>query len=54
MLQGLADHIKEFTDSTAVYIGKCVAPKKEVGDGDLDDAHLDEHADKIIHFQHAT
>lgn len=49
-LQRLADHIKEFTGSTACYIGKLVAPKKEVGDGDFDDAHLDEGADKIIHF----
>lgn len=53
-LQRLADHTKEFTGATACYIGKLVAPKLPVGDGDFDDAHVDAGADKIIHFQHAT
>jgi len=54
MLQGLADHLKEFTDSTAVYIGKLLSPKRPVGDGDFEDAHIDEAAEKIINFLHAT
>jgi hypothetical protein len=46
--------LKEFTDSTAVYIGKHVYPLKHVKDEDNDTAHLNETADKIIKFAYAT
>lgn len=39
MLQSLATYLKEFTNSTAVYIGKLETPKKQVEDADDDKAH---------------
>lgn len=53
-LQDLADFLKEFTDSTAVYIGKLVSPKRPIKDDDDDRAHIDEEAAKIIHYMNAT
>lgn len=53
-LQELADFLKDFTKSTAVYIGKLVLPKKKIQDNDDDRAHIDEEASKIIHFMNAT
>lgn len=53
-LQDLADFLKEFTHSTSVYIGKLVAPKKSISDEDDDRAHMDEEAQKIIHFLNAS
>jgi hypothetical protein len=41
-LQDLADFLKEFTNSTAVYIGKLVSPKKPISDDDDDEAHIDD------------
>ena len=46
--------MKEHTNASAVYIGKLVAPKKGIVDGDDDQAHIDESSDKIIHFLHAN
>jgi hypothetical protein len=40
MLQSLATYLKEFSNSTAVYIGKLETPKNEVQDADDDTAHL--------------
>ena len=53
-LQDLADFLKEFTGATAIYIGKLVSPKKEIGEEDDDRAHLDEEAPKIVHFFNST
>jgi hypothetical protein len=53
-LQDLADYLQEQTNSTAVYIGKLVQPKKEIGLEDDDRAHIDEDAPKIIQFLNAT
>ena len=53
-LQDLTDYLKKFTNSSAVYIGKLVTPKKSITEGDDDQAHLDEGSEKIIHFSHAN
>jgi len=53
-LQDLADYLKSFTKSTAVYVGKLVAPKKSIKEDDDDRAHIDADAAKIIHFTNAT
>ena len=53
-LQDLAAYLKEFTHATSVYVGKLVAPKKQITDEDDDKAHIDEEAQKIIHFLNAT
>jgi len=49
----LTNHLQQFTDASAVYIGKLVAPKKPIEDGDDDSAHIDEASEKIILFSHA-
>ena len=36
----LVDNLKEFTESSAVYIGKVCCPMNEVGDEDDDTAHI--------------
>ena len=54
MLQSLATYLKEFSNSTAVYIGKLEIPKKQVDDADDDVAHLNEDAEQHIKFQYAT
>jgi hypothetical protein len=41
-LQDLAEFLKDFSKSTAVYIGKMVAPKRSIGEEDNDEAHFDE------------
>lgn len=43
-LQTLVNHLKEYTGSTAVYIGKIVKPKKAITDEDDEMAHIDEAA----------
>ena len=53
-LQLLMDHLQDTTGATAVYIGKLVAPKKPIEDGDDDEAHVDDSSEKILHFQHST
>ena len=53
-LQDLTDHLKQYTGSEAVYIGKLVQPKKPIEEGDNDDAHIDKTSDQIIHFSHAN
>ena len=53
-LQELADLLKQYTTSTAVYIGKLVNPKKSIKETDDDRAHLDSDAEKVIHFLKAT
>ena len=53
-LQDLAAYLKDFTSSTAVYIGKMVAPKKPIREDDDDRAHKDDDAAKIINFLKAT
>jgi hypothetical protein len=46
--------LQDFTKSTAVYIGKLVAPKKKIAENDDEGAHLDEESKKIIHFLKST
>lgn len=53
-LPRLVDHLKKFTDSTSVYIGKLVQPKKPIKDDDDETAHYDRESDKQILFQYAT
>ena len=53
-LQDLTDYLKRFTNASAVYIGKLVAPKKRIRDDDDDTAHIDNDGDKIIHFSHSN
>ena len=53
-LQDLADFLKEFTHSTAVYIGQLVSPKKPIHEDEDDQAHKGDTANKIIHFSKAT
>ena len=48
------DHLRENTGSTAVYVGKLEAPKKKIGEEDDDKAHIDDEAQKIIHFLNST
>ena len=52
-MQDLTNHVKKFTNASAVYIGKLVTPKQPISDVDDDRAHIDENAEKIIHFSHA-
>ena len=40
--QDLADYLKEFTGSTAVYVGQLVRPKRKIKDDDDEQAHEDE------------
>ncbi len=53
-LQDLAEFLKDFSKSTAVYIGKMVSPKRAIGEEDDDRAHFDEDSQKIIHFLNST
>ncbi len=53
-LQELVDHLNSFTESSAVYIGKLVPPKKAINDDDDDVAHVDAEAPKIINFLNAS
>lgn len=50
----MVDFLKEFTHSTAAYIGKLVMPKKKIQDNDDENAHIDESSNKIIHFMKST
>lgn len=40
-LQDLVSFLKKKTSATAVYIGKLVSPKRPIGEGDDDNAHVD-------------
>lgn len=53
-LQSLADHLKENTSATGVYVGKLVKPKKEIKEDDDEDAHVDPEAQEVIHYLHAN
>ena len=53
-LQLLVDHLQDATGATAAYIGKLVAPKKLIQEGDDDEAHIDDGSEKILHFQNAN
>ena len=52
-MQELTDHLKQFTNASAVYIGKLVSPKRPIKDSDDDTAHLDSEAAKIVLFSRA-
>lgn len=53
-LQTLTNYLKEHTNSTAVYIGKLVKPKKTITDEDDDKAHIDEGAQPQIQFVNSS
>jgi len=53
-MQDLADFLKDFTKSTACYIGKLVAPKKPIKEDDDERAHIDPEAANIIQFLNAS
>lgn len=53
-LQDLVDHLKEFTDSTAVYVGKVVLPIKAITEGSDDTAHILEGAQPQIQYLNST
>ena len=53
-LQELVEILKDFTKSTAVYIGKLETPKRRIQEDDDDKAHIDDDAQKIIHFLNAS
>lgn len=53
-LQDLVDHLQDFTGATAVYIGKLVAPKKPIQEGDDDEAHIDNDSPQILNFCNAN
>lgn len=53
-LQSLVDHLKDFTDSTAVYVGKIVLPIKPITDKSDDTAHVLDGAQPQIQFMNAT
>lgn len=50
----LVNHLKEFTNSTAVYIGKVVKPKKPIKDEDDDKAHINEDAQVQLQFMNSS
>jgi len=52
-LQDLVDHLKKYSNASAVYIGKLVSRKKPIKENDNDEAHIDDKGEKIIHFSHA-
>lgn len=54
MLPELNNLLKQHTNSTAVYIGKLVQPKRKIKDNDNDKAHIIKDAPKHIHFIHAN
>ncbi len=54
VMQDLAGYVKEHTGATGVYIGHLIRPKKPIEDGDDDTAHIDEEAEEIIRYIHAT
>lgn len=49
-LQNLAEYLKEFTGSTAVYVGKVCKPFKSIKEDADDTAHLDPSAEDHIQF----
>ena len=48
------NHLQDFTGATACYIGKLVAPKKPIQEGDDDEAHIDNDSPQILNFCNAT
>lgn len=53
-LQELADHLKDHTNSTAVYIGKLIQPNKSIKDDSVDTSHIDADAEKVVRFGFAN
>jgi hypothetical protein len=45
--------LKEFTDSSTVYVGKVTRPNKKISEDADDQAHLDINAQQHILFTHA-
>lgn len=48
------DHLKSFTNATAVYVGKLIQPTKPIKEDSDDTAHIDPDAEKIIRFSNAN
>lgn len=53
-MPALAEFLKEFTESTGVYIGRLQYPERQIKIDDDDKAHLDYEAPKVIKFIHAS
>ena len=47
-LDELADFLKEFTNSTGVYVGKLIKPLRPIKDDDDDKAHIDDEKPKVV------
>lgn len=53
-MNDLANYLKQCTNATGVYIGELIKPKKPIEEFDMDDAHIDNEAEEIIRYIHAT
>ena len=53
-LDELANFLKEFTNSTGVYVGKLIKPLKQIKDDDDDKAHIDEENPKVVQFLYTS
>lgn len=53
-LQGLVDQLCKYSKSTGAYLGKLIFPEKPIDDDADDKDHMDEEAEKVIKFSHAT
>lgn len=53
-LQDLADHLKEHTNATAVYIGKLIQPNRPIKDDSVDTSHIDMEGEKVVRFGFAN
>ena len=53
-LQDLAGYLQDNTKATGVYIGQLIRPKKEIEEDADETAHVDEEAEEIVRYIHAT
>ena len=53
-MQDLADHLKTFTNATAVYMGKLIQPNKPIGEDAIDNSHIDLDAEKVVCFAYSN
>ena len=54
ILQDLADHIQEYTNSTSVYVAKLVQQKNEIEEDDDNTAHIIDQAPLHLDLYHAS
>lgn len=53
-LEELANFLAENTNATGVYIGKLVAPMKQIEEDAGENDHLDEEAPKVIRYLYSN